>query len=206
MASHTLELYLALVLFAFSAAITPGPNNVMLMSSGLNYGVKRSLPHLLGICLGFPVMVLLIGVGLGSIFERFPVIHTVIQVLGILYLLYLAWMIAMTKTHEMNSSNTKPLTFWQAALFQWINPKAWIMGTGAIATYTTLEANIFQQIGIIALIFLITAFPSAATWLFFGANLKRFLQSPKHQKIFNISMALLLVGSIIPVFINFVNS
>ncbi len=206
MASHTFELYFALVLFAFSAAITPGPNNVMLMSSGLNYGVRKSLPHLFGICLGFPVMVLLIGVGLGSLFERFPMIHTVIQVLGIVYLLYLAWVIAMTKTHDISSSNAKPLNFWQAALFQWVNPKAWIMATGAIATYTTLSTNIFQQIGIIALIFLITAFPSAATWLFFGANLKRFLQNPKHQKIFNISMALLLVGSIIPVFVNFVNS
>lgn len=206
MTSHTFELYFALVIFAFSAAITPGPNNVMLMSSGLNYGVRKSLPHLFGICLGFPVMVLLIGVGLGSIFEQFPMIHTVIQVLGIVYLLYLAWMIAMTKTHEINSSNAKPLNFWQAALFQWVNPKAWIMATGAIATYTTLNTNIFQQIGIIALIFLITAFPSAATWLFFGANLKRFLQSPKHQKLFNISMALLLVGSIVPVFINFLKN
>jgi threonine/homoserine/homoserine lactone efflux protein len=206
MASHTLELYLALLLFAFSAAITPGPNNVMLMSSGLNYGVRKSLPHLFGICLGFPVMVLLIGVGLGSIFERFPITHTIIQIFGILYLLYLAWVIATTKTHEISSAKSKPFSFWQAALFQWINPKAWIMATGAIATYTTLSTNIFQQIGIIALIFLITAFPSAATWLFFGANLKRFLQSPKHQKIFNISMALLLVGSIIPVLINFIKT
>ncbi len=201
-----IELYLALLLFAFSAAITPGPNNVMLMSSGLNYGVKKSLPHLFGICLGFPVMVLLIGVGLGSVFERFPITHTVIQTFGILYLLYLAWIIATTKTHEIDSAKSKPLNFWQAALFQWINPKAWIMATGAIATYTTLSTNIFQQIGIIALIFLITAFPSAATWLFFGANLKRFLQCPKHQKIFNIVMALLLVGSIIPVLINFIKT
>lgn len=206
MASHTIELYLALLLFAFSAAITPGPNNVMLMSSGLNYGVRKSLPHLLGICLGFPVMVLLIGVGLGSIFERFPITHSIIQIFGILYLLYLAWIIATTKPHDIHTEKSKPFSFWQAALFQWINPKAWIMATGAIATYTTLNANIYQQIGIIALIFLITAFPSAATWLFFGANLKRFLQSPKHQKTFNIAMALLLVGSIIPVLINLIKT
>jgi threonine/homoserine/homoserine lactone efflux protein len=204
MPSHPFELYFALFLFAFSAAITPGPNNVMLMSSGLNYGVKKSLPHLLGICLGFPLMVLLIGIGLGSIFERFPVTHTFIQICGVLYLLYLAWMIATTKTHDINSVKSKPLNFGQAALFQWINPKAWIMATGAIATYTTLNTPIYPQISIIALIFLITAFPSAATWLFFGANLKRFLQNPKHQHIFNIVMALLLVGSIIPVLINLI--
>lgn len=201
-----IEIYLALILFAFSAAITPGPNNVMLMSSGLNYGVKKSLPHLFGICFGFPVMVLLIGIGLGSVFERFPITHTIIQILGILYLLYLAWIIATTKTHDIHTAKSKPLSFWQAALFQWINPKAWIMATGAIATYTTLSTNIYKQISIIALIFLITAFPSAATWLIFGANLKRFLQNPKHQHIFNIVMALLLVGSMIPVLIHLINT
>ena len=204
--SHTFDLYLALLLFAFSAAITPGPNNVMLMSSGLNYGVRKSLPHLFGICLGFPVMVLLIGVGLGSVFEHFPVTHTIIQIFGILYLLYLAWIIATTKTHEINTEKSKPFSFWQAALFQWINPKAWIMATGAIATYTTLNTNIYQQISIIAFIFLTTAIPSAITWLLFGANLKRFLQSPKHQKYFNILMALLLVASIIPVLIHLIQT
>jgi threonine/homoserine/homoserine lactone efflux protein len=111
-------------------------------------------------------------------------------------------MIATTTTHEISYFKSRPLSFGQAALFQWINPKAWIMATGAIATYTTLNTNIYLQISIIALIFLITAFPSAATWLFFGANLKRFLQSPRHLHIFNIVMALLLVGSIIPVLIN----
>lgn len=201
-----IELYLALFLFAFSAAITPGPNNIMLMSSGLNYGVRKSLPHLFGICLGFPIMVSIIGIGLGSVFERFPITHTIIQILGILYLLYLAWIIATTKTHNIHTEKSKPFSFWQAALFQWINPKAWIMATGAIATYTTLNTNIYLQIGVISLIFLITAFPSAATWLFFGANLKRFLQSPKHQKYFNIVMALLLVGSIIPVLIKLITT
>ncbi len=200
------EIYLALILFAFSAAITPGPNNVMLMSSGLNYGVKKSLPHLFGICFGFPVMVLLIGVGLGSVFERFPITHTIIQILGILYLLYLAWIIATTKTHDIHTTKSNPLSFWQAALFQWINPKAWIMATGAIATYTTISTNIYQQISIIALIFFITAVPSAATWLIFGAKLKHFLQNPKHQHIFNIVMALLLVSSMIPVLINLINT
>jgi threonine/homoserine/homoserine lactone efflux protein len=200
------EIYLALFIFAFSAAITPGPNNIMLMSSGLNYGVKKSLPHLFGICLGFPLMVLLTGIGLGSIFERFPVAHTMIQIFGVLYLLYLAWMIATTKNQEMSTTQSKPLNFWQAALFQWINPKAWIMATGAIATYTTLNTNIYQQISTIALIFLTTAFPSAATWLFFGANLKRFLQKPKQQHIFNRVMALLLVGSIIPVLIHLIKT
>jgi threonine/homoserine/homoserine lactone efflux protein len=206
MTSQPLELYSALFVFAFSAAITPGPNNVMLMSSGLNFGVRKSLPHLFGICLGFPVMVLLIGIGLGSIFERFPVTHTLIQIFGVLYLFYLAWMIATTKNQEMSTTQSKPLNFWQAALFQWINPKAWIMATGAIATYTTLNNHIYQQIGIIAFIFLMTAFPSAATWLFFGANLKRFLQKPKHQHIFNIVMALLLVCSIIPVLVHLIKT
>ena len=151
-------------------------------------------------------MVLIIGVGLGNIFERYPVTHTLIQIFGILYLLYLAWMIATTTPQEINTTQSKPLSFWQAALFQWINPKAWIMATGAIATYTTLSTHIYQQISIIALIFLITAIPSAATWLIFGAHLKRFLQNPQHQHVFNIVMALLLVGSIVPVLIHLIKT
>jgi len=194
-----LEHALALFLFVISATITPGPNNIMIMTSSVNFGVKRSLPHLLGICLGFPLMVVVVGMGFSVVFERYPLFHQTIKVLGILYLLYLAWKIAAAPVNQMTEGKSKPMTFMQAAIFQWVNPKAWVMATGAIAAYTSLNADMTWQVLYIALNFLVVAFPSVGIWLLFGLVLKRFLQDPRHQRLFNISMALLLVLSMLPV-------
>jgi len=196
-----MELYIAILVFAISTTITPGPNNIMIMSSGLNFGLKRSLPHLMGICLGFPLMVAGVGLGFGAIFERFPVIHEVIKVLGVLYLIYLAYLVATSapKSLDNNTSETKPLTFIQAALFQWINPKAWVMATGAVAAYTTQDASIMLQVMFISLAFLIAGVPCVGMWLVCGTWLKRFLKEVKYQRLFNLTMALLLIVSILPV-------
>ena len=194
-----MDMALPILLFAFTASITPGPNNIMIMASGLNFGTVRSLPHLFGICLGFPVMVILIGTGLGTIFEQFPILHEIIKIVGILYLLYLAWRIANAEKNTRQKTPGKPLTFMQSALFQWVNPKGWIMATSAIAAYTTVGADVFIQVFLIAFIFLLVTFPSAGSWLVFGVGLKRFLDQPEYRRIFNICMALLLVASIIPV-------
>lgn len=193
-----MELILTIALFAFSSGITPGPNNIMLMSSGVNFGVKRSLPHLFGICIGFPAMVLAIGLGLSAVFQHFPVLHTVIKYVGICYMLYLAWLIANSSA-KMNSKQTpSPLTFIQAAAFQWVNPKAWIMGIGAVAAFTSMSQTLAPQVLTIALVFFFVALPSAFIWLGFGVALKRILKNQKQQKIFNVTMALLLVLSILP--------
>ena len=197
-----MEHSLALFLFVVSATITPGPNNIMIMTSSVNFGVKRSLPHLFGICLGFPAMVVLVGMGISVLFEQYPIFHQIIKVLGILYLLYLSWKIATAPVNPMDDAKSKPLTFIQAAVFQWVNPKAWVMATGAVAAYTTLSGDLTWQVLYIALNFLVVAFPSVAIWLFFGLALKRLLQAPIHQKIFNIAMALLLVSSMLPVIID----
>ena len=194
-----MELYLAIILFAASTTVTPGPNNIMIMTSGLNYGVKNSIPHLLGICFGFPAMVIMVGLGFSVVFEMYPLIHEVIKVIGIAYLLYLAWLIASSSPTSLEVESSKPFSFTQAALFQWVNPKAWVMATGAVSAYTSITADIFSQVLFIALAFFIVAFPCVGIWLFFGVGLKKFLNSPKHQKIFNLSMALLLVASVIPV-------
>jgi len=196
-----MELYIVILVFAVSTTITPGPNNIMIMSSGLNFGLKRSLPHLMGICLGFPLMVAGVGLGFGAIFERFPVIHEVIKVLGVLYLIYLAYLVATSapKSLDNNTSETKPLTFIQAALFQWINPKAWVMATGAVAAYTTQDASIMLQVMFISLAFLIAGVPCVGMWLVCGTWLKRFLKEVKYQRLFNLTMALLLIVSILPV-------
>ena len=115
----------SLVLFAFVAGFTPGPNNIMIMVSGLNYGIRPSMPHFFGICFGFPVMFLVLGFGLGYVFDLYPVLHNLIKVVGVVYILYLSWLIAVTKDSDLNGQDARPLTFFQGALFQWVNPKAW---------------------------------------------------------------------------------
>lgn len=200
-----MELILPILLFAVSAGITPGPNNIMLMASGLNYGVKKSIPHLLGVVFGFPVMTILIGLGFEIVFQKFPVLHEIIKIVGILYLIYLAWRIATSSKQSAGGAKATPLRFWQAVLFQWVNPKAWIMATGAIAAYTSLSSDFFTQVLIIALTFMLVAFPCAGSWLVFGSSLKRYLQKPAYQQAFNVTMALLLIASIMPVVIDLIS-
>jgi threonine/homoserine/homoserine lactone efflux protein len=193
-----MELVFAIALFAFSAGITPGPNNIMLMTSGVNFGIKRSIPHLMGISLGFPTMILAVGLGLSAIFQAYPFIHIVIKVIGISYLLYLSWLIANSSSKMEGKKVSKPFSFLQAAAFQWVNPKGWIMAVGAIATFTSIQQEINSQVVTIASVFLCVAFPCAIVWLGFGVALKRLLKNERQQRIFNITMALLLVASIIP--------
>lgn len=194
-----MEFFSAVFLFAFSSTVTPGPNNLMMLSSGVNHGIKRSLPHLLGICIGFPMMVVLVGLGFSVMFERFPLLHEVIKALGVAYLLYLAWLIARSSPSSLETGDSRPFSFLQAALFQWVNPKAWVMATGAIATYTTLDGNLYLQALLIGGVFFTVAFPCVGLWLVGGAGLKRFLQSARRQRLFNLTMAALLVSSIAPV-------
>lgn len=171
----------------------------MMMTSGLNFGVRASLPHLMGICFGVPTMFLAVGFGLGFVFERFPLLHGIIKVVGILYLLYLAWLIANAAPAQVQEGHAKPLTFMQAALFQWVNPKAWVMGTSAIAAYTTVGADVNAQIVWIALVFFGVAIPSAGGWMVFGAGLQKLLAKPLYIKVFNVVMASLLVASVWPI-------
>jgi len=192
-------LFISFVLFGVIAAITPGPNNVMLTTTGLNFGVRRGVPHLLGICIGFPVMLALIGLGFGALFQLYPILHEVIKIIGVIYLLFLAWKIANAGSGAAKVRQSKPINFWQSAAFQWINPKAWIMGSSALAAYTTLDDNFFIQVMVICVTFMIITIPCAGIWLVFGAGLQHFLRDPKHLRIFNLCMALLLVASILPV-------
>ena len=193
-----MELSLAFILFTLSMSITPGPNNVMLMASGLNFGVNKSLPHLFGVCLGFPSMVILVGLGLGVIFEQYPIIHDVIKVLGIVYLIYLAWQIAHAKKTSLSGKVSSLFTFIQAALFQWVNPKAWVMASTSIAVYTSVTGNMFEQVFFLAVVFVFTGLCCCSLWLFLGHGLKRLLKSDAHRVLFNTVMASLLVASVFP--------
>jgi len=194
--------YWPLFIFALTATATPGPNNMMMLSSGLNFGVRASVPHYLGICLGFPMMVLGVGVGVSYLFVRFPALHSVIQGISIIYLFYIAWNIARTDSLSRQDGTTKPLSFIQAVLFQWVNPKAWIMATTAISIYASAEVSLFDSI-IIAGTFMSVAFPSVAIWLLFGQHLQRYFSDNTHLRIFNICMALLLIWAIHPAIIEF---
>lgn len=194
-----MDLLLAVLFFAFSTTITPGPNNVMIMSSGVNHGIRASVPHWLGICLGFPLMVLLVGLGFGVVFERYPHLHQLIKVLGVAYLLWLAWRIASAEPKAIEQGKSKPFSFIQAALFQWVNGKAWVMASGAIAAFTTVGGVYWLEVSIITAAFLLVAFPCVGVWLVFGAVLRKVLTKALFQRLFNITMAIILVLSVVPV-------
>ena len=192
-----LDVLIPLIVFCFAASISPGPNNIMLMTSGVNYGVAKTIPHLLGINIGFPAMVAAIGFGLGNLFIAFPQIYLVIKVLGITYLLYLAWNIAHSSMPNVRAESGNPLTFIQAVLFQWVNPKAWVMAVSAITSFMTSE-NMVSQILVIVATYAVVGGVCMVVWLCAGVAMKGFLQHEKQLKFFNIVMALLLVASVVP--------
>lgn len=192
--------YLAIAAFAITTCVTPGPNNAMIMASGLNYGIRRSMPHYTGIVFGFPVMVLAVGLGIAQLFEVYPALHTILKIVGAAYLSYLAYKIASAPVSDNSSSEGKPFTFIQAAAFQWVNPKAWVLAVGATVTYTTLGEGYVLQVLTICTIFLLCGAPCIMLWLWGGASLKTLMRQPSYLRTFNISMALLLMGSLIPVF------
>jgi len=162
-----------LFLFCFSTSITPGPNNIMIMTSGLNFGIRRSLPHYLGICIGFPLMVLAVGMGFGSLFVKFPALHEIIKIIGAVYLLYLAWKIARSHSSMKSDTSKKPFSFLQAAFFQWVNPKAWIMAIGAVSAYTSNSSHMLSQVFIVTLIFLLVVLICVGCWFFLRHGIKK---------------------------------
>ena len=193
--------YSALILFTIATSITPGPNNVMIMTSGANHGFRKSIPHLAGIDIGFPLMLVAIGLGIAELFDAFPTLFIVMKLIGVLYLSYLAFKIATTPVQSFEQVKAKPLSFIQAALFQWVNPKAWIMCVGAVVTYASAGEDYFGQVLFIALIFFLFGAPCTVAWLSFGSSLKQVLCKPTYLKFFNISMASLLLASLTPVLI-----
>ena len=196
----TTELLLAFIAFAFVTSVTPGPNNMMLLASGVNFGLRRSLPHMFGISLGFMLLVASVGLGLGQLFEQVPLLYNVLRYLGAAYLLYLAWKIANSGASDsQNNAAGKPFSFLQAAAFQWVNPKAWIMAIGAITTYTPQE-NFVVNVLLIAALFALVNCPSVGLWTVAGSLLRNWLSNARALRIFNISMAVLLVASLYPIF------
>ena len=194
-----MEYLLSVALFAISSSVTPGPNNIMVMTSGVNFGVKKTMPLLLGICVGFTIMLLLVGLGFGQLFNLFPQLDVVIKTLGTAYLLYLAWQIAQSGNVSASGGQSKPLSFMKGALFQWVNGKAWVVAIGAISAFTTVGDTYMSQNLTIAMTFFVASFPCVGLWLMFGSLLSRYLQTAIYLRLFNLTMALLLVASVFPI-------
>ena len=193
-----LDVFFALLVFAFVSSVTPGPNNLMLLASGVNFGFRRTVPHMAGIGFGFWLLLMAVGLGLGAMLSAFPTLHLALKIAGGAYLLYLAWRVATSRS--MGSGGTaqsRPMTFLEAVAFQWINPKAWVMAVTAMAIYTDPQRPLLTVV-LVAAAFAIVNFPSVSVWAAFGVALRGFLADPVRLKWFNIAMGVLLAATLIP--------
>jgi len=192
------ETFAALLVFSFVSSITPGPNNFMLLASGVNFGFKRSIPHMLGIGIGFASLLLGVGFGLGALLTAYPSMHFGLKVAGGAYLLYLAWRIAMSRSMGSGKQEKqRPMRFIEAAAFQWINPKAWVMAVTAMALYTDPQTP-FVSVLLVTLAFALVNLPCVSSWTAFGMALRGFLSDPVRLKWFNIVMGVLLALTLWP--------
>lgn len=188
---------LALLVFAFVTSITPGPNNLMLLASGVNFGFWRTLPHMLGVMGGFCFLLSCVGFGLGVLLTAYPTFHLALKIAGGSYLLYLAWRIATSRTLGQSQAGAAPMSFLGASLFQWVNPKAWMMALTSIALYAAPDSDSLS-IFLVALVFGVVNLPCIAIWVGCGSALRRLLAAPERLRWFNGLMGLLLALTLIP--------
>ncbi len=188
---------LALGFYALVTSITPGPNNLMLLASGVNFGFAKTLPHLAGISIGFGVMVFGVGLGFTELFTAYPPLYTGVRIVGALYLVWLVWQIATAPAPSDSGTRRRPLGFLGAAAFQWVNPKAWVMAIGASANYLPAEATVVQ-VAVVAIIYALVNAPSVALWALFGSSVRGWLQRAQNRRMFNILMAILLLATLYP--------
>ncbi|MDG4647706.1 LysE family translocator [Roseibacterium sp. SDUM158017] len=194
----TPEILTALVLFAFASSITPGPNNIMLLASGANFGLRRTVPHMMGISMGHALMVSVVGLGLLGLFIALPWLRSALMAGSALYLLWLAWKIATAAPPDRAEATGRPLTFVQAAAFQWVNPKAWYMAIYAQTNFGPEGDSPWPGAIAVALVFAAVNLPSVTAWAWGGTQIRRFLAAPGRLRAFNVTMALLLVASLWP--------
>jgi len=189
------DLLLALTGFAFVTSATPGPNNMMLMASGANFGMRRTVPHMLGVSLGFGAMVAVLGLGVDQIIARSPLLAETLKWVSMGYMLWLAWKIATAAAPKEGAGSGRPMTFLQASAFQWVNPKAWAMALGALSAYAAGVGGAL----VVALVFAVVNLPTVSVWAAMGLAVRRLLATPLRLRLFNGVMAVLLVVSMLPV-------
>jgi threonine/homoserine/homoserine lactone efflux protein len=198
-----LQLLLPLSLFAFVTSITPGPNNIMLLTSGVNFGFRATIPHIFGIGTGFFSVLFAIGIGLGEVFKAYPEYYTVMKWISAVYFFYLAWGITRSATPQADAGsrkNARPMSYLGAAAFQWANPKAIVMAIACFSSYAPLNSSVRDVIAIASLVMAINL-PCVSVWALFGSRLRDYLQNPSHRMTFNWIMAILLISSLLPIFL-----
>lgn len=189
------EIIVALIGFAFVTSVTPGPNNMMLMASGANFGLRRTVPHMLGVSLGFGAMVVLLGLGVDRVIMNSPMLAEMLKWASLAYMLWLAWKIANASGPGETRTDARPMSFLQAAAFQWVNPKAWAMALGALSAYAAGVGGAL----VVGLVFALVNLPSVSIWAAMGQGLRQFLATPGRLRLFNWTMAALLIVSMLPV-------
>ena len=188
---------IAFMVFAVATAVTPGPNNAMLAASGASHGMRQTLPHVLGVCLGFGLMVAVVGLGLAGPLAASPALHVWLRWVGGTWMLWIALGIARSAI-VAEAAPRSPMTFTGAALFQWVNPKAWLLTVATTATYTVPELALLPQVLLLALLFTMVSFPCSLLWVAIGAGAAQVLRSTRRLRAFNMAMAVLLALSIAP--------
>lgn len=198
---YTISMILSIASFTLSTHITPGPTNIILLSSVLTFGYKKSLPFMIANIITYPLMMILIGLGIGTLLLQHPTIMSILKVVGILYLCWMAYKIAKDPhTYDEKATlQVKPLSFWQSIIYPWINPKAWIVYTSTISVFVTSVDQSFLQICIIVLFIFVSMIISVYTWAFGAILLKQFIKDNLFIKRVNQTMAFLLVASLLPI-------
>ena len=191
----------ALIAFAAAMSFTPGPNNVLSTASGASFGFRRSLPLLLGITIGFALMIAVVGLGAAQVFQAYPVVHQALKFGGSAYLLWLAWRIARAGRAGSAGARARPLGFLEGAAFQWVNPKGWVFAIGALSAFTTVGGDLFAEVATIVVVIAVFCIAAISTWCAFGVAIGRLLTSDRALAIFNLTMAALLALSIVAVFV-----
>ena len=194
-----MPLLVPMIGFMFVAAFTPGPNNIMLAASGANFGFVKTIPHMLGVTIGFGFLLLLLGLGLDQLFQQIPLVQQLFRIAALCFILYLSWGIATSGKSKKQESKGRPQYFWEAALFQLINPKGLVMSITVMSTFISPDFDFTIQFFILVISFVVITFLSVITWAWFGIVISQFLSTDKRQNIFNVIMAVLLVASIMPV-------
>jgi threonine/homoserine/homoserine lactone efflux protein len=192
------ELWMGAALFVVASSITPGPNNTMLMASGVRFGFRRTFAHLMGVQLGFGFMLLSVGMGLHTVLAQFEGFYDVVRVAGAAYMVWIAWKLASAKAHQDDLQHAEqPMGFWAAVAFQWVNPKAWVMAVSFMSTFPPPQAGL-AQIAPLVLLFVALGWPCSASWAGFGSAMRAYLQDPRRLRMFNVCMAFALLASLYP--------
>lgn len=191
----SLEQILAFSVFAFVTSITPGPNNIMLTATGANVGIRRGIPHMLGVALGFALMIFLVAAGVGSALTQSPTAMRVLRVVGVVVLLWLAYRIA-TAGRAKGGARERPIGFGEAVAFQWVNPKAWLICASAVGSFLQAGAAL-PQAGLFAAVFVVIGTPCMLVWLVFGAVMQRLLRTERALRLFNVAMGVLLAATVV---------